>query len=143
MSDENAATQEVQPTAAEWESWGPEGREKYLETHPGFTPATPVAQPLATNGPVEPVAAATPLTPASQVEPVAGNATTLEPVEVQPAVPQKLIGSPESGMQRLQAAINLLSTHSAAPVPGSIIGDAILLLQDALSILLEHHKPAA
>ncbi len=126
MEDLNAV--EVQPTAAEWESWGPEGREKYLETHPGFTPAAPEAAPLETAGPIEPI------------EPI--DTTTLEPVEVQPAVPQRLIGSPESGMQRVQAALNLLSTHSAAPVPGSIIGDAILLLQDALSILLEHHKPA-
>lgn len=123
MSDENVNAVELQPTAAEWESWGPEGREKYLETHPGFTPAEPVeAKPLETGGPVEPI-----------------DGKTLDPVEVQPAVPQRLIGSPEAGMQRIRAAINLLGTHSAAPVPGSIIGDAMLLLEDALSILLEHH----
>jgi hypothetical protein len=118
MADEQ--TIEVQPTATEWDSWSQEQRDTYTNEHP--------------NTPVNFHPDSIPGAPAPGAPMGA-----IQPVEAVPAQAARYKGEPEAGMQRIAAAIRLLESHSAARAGGSIIAEALTLLEQGYSVLLDHH----
>jgi hypothetical protein len=56
--------------------------------------------------------------------------TTAEPVKAVPP-PATTITPLEAGPQKIREAIDLLSNHSASKIPGSILHDAVKLLEEA------------
>lgn len=74
-----------------------------------------------------------PVTPVPEKVPPTDDPVVAEPVDEPAPV---VADSKEAGLQKIQEAIRLLSTHSAANIGGSTIGDALILLSDGYSILV-------
>lgn len=71
--------------------------------------------------------------PPAETEPETPTAVATEP-EPEPE-PVAADGAQDPGLQKLRQAINLIKTHSAANVAGSMLNDVLILLEESYGIL--------